>query len=127
MHAGGADTKHRAWCLPDVVQVYKGGGNPVDESIFLSLCLLAPILLVLSASFLPPLAAMVSNLPRSRFRTPADLVALRRVLGWQAPGYEDWRHSGVAPPSNLWLGVFIFFVCYAAASILLPPYDAGVL
>jgi hypothetical protein len=120
MHAGGADTKCRTRRLPYAAQVYKGGGNPTDGSIFLSLCLLAPILLVLSASFLPPLAAMASNLPCSRFHTPGDLVVLRQVLGWQASGYEDWWCSGVAPPSNLQLREFIFFACYAAAGLVLP-------
>jgi hypothetical protein len=78
------------------------------------------ILLDLSAAFLPPLATMACNLSRSRFHTLADLVALRGVLGWQVSRYEDWLRCNVASPSTLWLGEFIFFACYATASLMLP-------
>jgi hypothetical protein len=63
--AGGADTKRCARCLPDVAQAYKRGENSAGRSIFPTLHLLAPIHPILTASFLPPLAAMASNLPRS--------------------------------------------------------------
>jgi hypothetical protein len=62
---------------------------------------------------------MVSKLPHSRFRSPADLVPLRRVLVWQAPGYEGWLCCIVGSPSNFRPGEFIFFACYAAASLAL--------
>jgi hypothetical protein len=44
---------------------------------------------------------MASNLSRSRFRSPVDLVVLMQVLGWQAPGYEGWLHYGIGLLLNL--------------------------
>jgi hypothetical protein len=69
---------------------------------------------------------MASNLPRSCFRTLADLMVLLRVLGWQAPGYEDWLRCGVSSLSNLRPGKFIFFACYATAA-LMPPVSSFLL
>jgi hypothetical protein len=72
---------------------------------------------------------MVRNHPRSRFRTPAVLVALRWVLGWQALGYEDWLCCVVAPASNVRPGEFVFFACYVLAGLMPPvsPFPLTVL
>jgi hypothetical protein len=61
---------------------------------------------------------MTSNFPRSRFRTLANLVALKQVLGEQAPGYEGWLRCSVGSPSNLRPGEFTFFACYATAGLV---------
>jgi hypothetical protein len=98
--------------------VYKGGRNLADGSILSTLCLSALALLKLSAAFLPPLAAMVSILPRSRFRVSVDLVVLRRVLGWHALGYDNWLRCSVPSLSNLRPREFVFFACYAAAGLM---------
>jgi hypothetical protein len=103
-----------------------GGGNLTGGSVFPTLCLLTPILLNLSAAFLPPLAAMASNLPRTRLHSPTDLVVLRRVLGWQASGYDNWLRCGVLLLTNLWSREFVFFSCYAVAG-LVPPVSSFLL
>jgi hypothetical protein len=69
---------------------------------------------------------MVSTLPRSHFRTLADLVALKQALGWHAPGYEGWLCYGVASLYNLRPGEFVFFPCYAIAG-LIPPVSSFLL
>jgi hypothetical protein len=69
---------------------------------------------------------MASNLPRSRFHSLADLVALRRALGWQALGYDNWLRCDTPSLSNLRSGEFIFFACYAAAG-LVPPVSSFLL
>jgi hypothetical protein len=69
---------------------------------------------------------MASNLPRSRFRSPANLVLLRRVLGRQAPRYNSWLWCGVLLLTNLWPGEFVFFSSYAAVD-LMPPVSSFLL
>jgi hypothetical protein len=69
---------------------------------------------------------MASNLPCSLFRTPAELVRLRWVLGWQALGYEGWLRCGIGSLSNRMPGEFIFLACYAAAG-LVPPVSSFLL
>jgi hypothetical protein len=63
---------------------------------------------------------MASNLPRSCFRSLANHLLLRRVLKWQASGYDSWLWCGVLPLTNLRLGEFIFFSYYATARLVLP-------
>jgi hypothetical protein len=65
---------------------------------------------------------MASHLPHSRLRTKADLVVLRRVLGWQSPGYDSRVRCSAFPLTNLQPGEIVFFSCYAVAGLVLPMY-----
>jgi hypothetical protein len=66
---------------------------------------------------------MVSNLPCSHLRSEDDLRRLRRVLGWQSPGFDGWMRHGTFLLINLHQGKFIFFTCYATAG-LVPPMSS---
>jgi hypothetical protein len=48
----------------------------------------------------------------------ADLVVLRRALGWQAPRYDSWLQCGTLPLVNLRSGEFIFFAYDTTAGLV---------
>jgi hypothetical protein len=53
-------------------------------------CFLQPSVLPLLPIFRPPpLAAMASSLPTSRYQFESDLRVLRKAIGWQSPGYDS--------------------------------------
>jgi hypothetical protein len=79
-----------------------------------------------ASKFSPPIATMASHLPRSRLCTKADLVVLRRVLGLQSPGYDDWVRCGAFPLVPLQPGELAFFSCYAVVG-LVPPISSFLL
>jgi hypothetical protein len=81
-----------------------------------------------ASKFSPPITTMTSHLPRSCLHTKADHVVLRWVLGWQSPEYDDWVQCGAFLLINLQPGgELVFFSCYAATNVFLPPQSAGVL
>jgi hypothetical protein len=85
-----------------------------------------------TASQLQPLiVVMTSNLPHSRLRTEDDLRRLRRLLGWQSSGFDEWMRRGTFPLVNLQPGEFVMFSCcrgwVGATGVLLPFHVAGVL
>jgi hypothetical protein len=47
-----------------------------------------------------------------------DLRKLRRLLGWQLPGFDRWMQHDTFPLINLHLGEFIYFSCYATARLV---------
>jgi hypothetical protein len=66
---------------------------------------------------------MAAELPSSRFRSSGSLASLRRLMGWQAPGFEHRLKHGVVSLANLAPGDFIFFSAYALAG-LVPPVSS---
>jgi hypothetical protein len=50
-------------------------------------------------------------------------MSLRRLMGWQAPGFEHRLRRGVTPLANLEPGDFVFFSTYALAG-LVPPLSS---
>jgi hypothetical protein len=54
-------------------------------------------------------STMAAELPPSQFRSSGSLASLRRLMGWQAPGFEHRLKHGVVPPANLAPGDFVFF------------------
>jgi hypothetical protein len=66
---------------------------------------------------------MAAELPPSRFRSSGSLASLRRLMGWQAPGFEHRLKRGVVPLANLAPGDFVFFSAYALAG-LVPPVSS---
>jgi hypothetical protein len=66
---------------------------------------------------------MAAELPPSRFRSSGSLASLRRLMGWQAPGFEHRLKHGVVPLANLAPGDFVFFSAYALAG-LVPPVSS---
>jgi hypothetical protein len=68
-------------------------------------------------------STMAAELPPSRFRSSGSLASLRRLMGWQAPGFEHRLKHGVMLLANLELGDFIFFSVYALAG-LVPPLSS---
>jgi hypothetical protein len=66
---------------------------------------------------------MAAELPSSRFRSFGSLVSLRRLMEWQAPGFEHRLKRGVVPLANLAPGDFVFFSAYALAG-LVPPVSS---
>jgi hypothetical protein len=67
--------------------------------------------------------AMASTLPRSCLRTEDDLKRLRRLFGWQPPGFNGWMRDGTFMLVNLKIGEFVYFSCYVAAG-LVPPVSS---
>jgi hypothetical protein len=63
---------------------------------------------------------MASILPVSRFRSGSDLMKLRRLLGWQSPGYDGMVRCGAVLLKDLRPDEFIFFTSYALAGLVLP-------
>jgi hypothetical protein len=68
-------------------------------------------------------STMAAELPPSRFRSSGSLACLRRLMGWQAPGFEHRLKRGVVPLANVALGDFVFFSTYALAG-LVPPVSS---
>jgi hypothetical protein len=68
-------------------------------------------------------STMAAELPPSRFRSSGSLASLRRLMGWQAPGFEHRLKHGVMLLANLELGDFVFFSVYALAG-LVPPLSS---
>jgi hypothetical protein len=68
-------------------------------------------------------STMAAELPSSRFRSSGSLASLRRLMGWQAPGFEHRLKRGVVPLVNLAPGDFVFFSAYALAG-LVPPVSS---
>jgi hypothetical protein len=66
---------------------------------------------------------MAAELLPSRFRSSGSLASLRRLMGWQAPGFEHRLKHGVVPLSDLESGDFVFFSAYALAG-LVPPLSS---
>jgi hypothetical protein len=61
---------------------------------------------------------MATELPSSRFRSSSSLASLRRLMGWQALGFEHRLKHGVVPLANLVPGDFFFFSAYALAGLV---------
>jgi hypothetical protein len=66
---------------------------------------------------------MVVELPPSWFRLSISLANLRRLMGWQAPGFKHRLKHRVVPLANLEPGDFIFFSAYALAGMV-PPLSS---
>jgi hypothetical protein len=49
-----------------------------------------------------------------------SLASLRRLMGWQAPGFVPRLKRGIALLANMEPGDFIFFLAYALAGLVLP-------
>jgi hypothetical protein len=47
-------------------------------------------------------------------------MKLRRLLGWQSPGYDGRVQCGAIPLRDLRPGEFIFFTSYALSALVLP-------
>jgi hypothetical protein len=102
-------TAHNAF--PSVVRVDKGGENLVGGFTLPHCSFLRPnfsIFFLRSLSSLPPsrshppLVAMASILSASRFRSESNLRKLRRLLGWQSPGFgvESFHSETCGPASS---------------------------
>jgi hypothetical protein len=63
---------------------------------------------------------MAPNLPRSRVQSQDDLRRLRRLLGWQLPGFDGLMQCGTLLLINLQLAEFVYFSRYAVARLVLP-------
>jgi hypothetical protein len=68
-------------------------------------------------------STMAAELPPSRFRSSSSFAGLRRLMGWQAPGFKHRLKRGVVPLANLEPGDFVFFSAYALAG-LVPPLSS---
>jgi hypothetical protein len=68
-------------------------------------------------------STMAAELPPSWFRSSGSLVSLRRLMGWQALGFEHRLKRGVMSLANLAPGDFVFFSAYALAG-LVPPVSS---
>jgi hypothetical protein len=68
-------------------------------------------------------STMAAELPPSWFRSSGSLASLRRLMGWQAPGFEHRLKRGVMLLANLEPGDFVFFSAYALAG-LVPPLSS---
>jgi hypothetical protein len=66
---------------------------------------------------------MAAELPSSRFRTMGSLASLRRLMGWQAPGFEPRLKHGIASLANMEPRDFIFFSVYTLPR-LVPPLSS---
>jgi hypothetical protein len=62
---------------------------------FDSCFLLSSVLALLPILRPPPLAAMASSLPTSRYQSKNDLRALRKAIGWQSTRYESKMRRGM--------------------------------
>jgi hypothetical protein len=66
---------------------------------------------------------MAAELPPSWLRLLGSLASLRRLMGWQVPGFEHRLKRRVVPLANLAPGDFVFFSAYALAR-LVPPVSS---
>jgi hypothetical protein len=83
---------------------------------FDSCFLLSSILPLLPILRPPPLAAMASNLPTSRYQSKNDLKALRKAIGWQSPRYDLKMLCGMLSLTQP--GDFVYFSVYALAGLV---------
>jgi hypothetical protein len=83
---------------------------------FDSCFLLSSVLPLLPILHPPPLAAMASNLPTSRYQSENNLRVMRKAIGWQSPGYDSKMRRGMLSLSQL--GDFIYFSVYALAGLV---------
>jgi hypothetical protein len=91
---------------------------PISLDSYFLLSSAPPLLPILHP---PPLVAMASDLPSSCYQSENDLRALRKVIGWQYPGYDSKMRHGILSlvhPSD-----FIYFSVYALAG-LVPPLSS---
>jgi hypothetical protein len=72
-------------------------------------CRLFPRASCFLLNFRPPSTTMAAELLSSRFRTMGSLANLRRLMGWQAPGFEPRLKCGITSLANMELGDFVFF------------------
>jgi hypothetical protein len=84
-----------------------------DSCFFLSNVL--PFLPILRP---PPLAAMASSLPTSRYQSENDIRALRKAIGWQSPGYDSMMRRGMLSLAQP--GDFVYFSVYALVKLMSP-------
>jgi hypothetical protein len=63
-------------------------------------------------------STMAAELLPSRFRSSGSLASLRRLMGWQAPGFKHRLKRGLMPLANLAPGDFVFFSAYALAGLV---------
>jgi hypothetical protein len=61
---------------------------------------------------------MAAELSPSWFKTTASLANLRRLMGWQAPGFTPKLKHGVASLANMRSGDFVYFAAYALAGLV---------
>jgi hypothetical protein len=61
---------------------------------------------------------MASGLPASRYQYENDLRMLRKVIGWQSPGYDSKMRHGMLSLTQP--GDFVYFSLYALAGLVLP-------
>jgi hypothetical protein len=66
---------------------------------------------------------MASKLPSSLFDSEDSLVPLRKLMGWQTPGYESKVQRGIVSLANMWPGDFVFFSAYVLDG-LVPPLSS---
>jgi hypothetical protein len=64
---------------------------------------------------------MVSSLPTSRYQFENDLRALRKVIGWQSPGYDSKMRRGMLSLAQP--GDFVYFSAYTLVG-LVPPFSS---
>jgi hypothetical protein len=64
----------------------------------------------------PPLVAMASNLPTSRYQSENDLRVLRKAIGWQFPRYDSKMRRGMLSLAQL--GDFIYFSAYTLVGLM---------
>jgi hypothetical protein len=116
----GAGMKHRAqWAAAG--RGVNRGWNPAYGSILL----LPPTLISFDSytswflhSPRPSLSAMAAELSPSWFKTTASLANLRRLMGWQAPGFTPKLKHGAASLANMRSGDFVYFAAYALAGLV---------
>jgi hypothetical protein len=68
---------------------------------------------------LPPPSAMVPELPNSHFHDKRDFRVLRKVIGWQSPGYDERMQRGFVSLTGMSPGDFVYFLAYALARLVL--------
>jgi hypothetical protein len=79
-------------------------------------CFLQPSVLPLLPIFRPPpLAAMASSLPTSRYQFESDLRVLRKAIEWQSPGYDSKMRRRMLSLTQP--GDFVYFSAYALAGL----------
>jgi hypothetical protein len=61
---------------------------------------------------------MASSLPPSRYQIENDLRVLRKVIGWQSPGYDSKMRREMLSLAHP--GDFIYFLSYALAGLVQP-------
>jgi hypothetical protein len=88
------------------------GGNPASRFSLPRSCFLRPSSPSSSSHPLelwPPLTMMASTLPSSRFHWEDDLRKLRKVIGWQSPGFNGKLRCRIMSLSGMWSSNFVYF------------------